>query len=201
MAISDQNIVDRNRDFVDKQSGGQLGYVYIAGMGGGNLVDFNLQFWEAVQDKKGMIIDVRGNGGGNISDRIIDMVERKPHSYYQSRGGEAFIAPGQAFDIPIIVMCDDTSMSNAEMFPYAMRQRGIAKLLGVQTPGYVIWTGGLPLVDGTSARMPGGGVFRMDGTPLENLGVKPDFELKLDTDAHLAGKDSQLERAIEILKK
>jgi tricorn protease len=64
------------------------------------------------------------------------------------------------------------------------------------TPGYVIYTGGLPLVDGTNARMPGTGVYRLDGTPLENMGVVPDIQVENDPVEFLMGTDRQLDRAI-----
>jgi tricorn protease len=80
-----------------------------------------------------------------------------------------------------------------------MRERGLAKLVGMPTPGYVIWTSSLGLVDGTSARMPQSGVFRLDGTPQENIGEKPDFQIPLTPDDWLANRDPQLDKAIELL--
>ena len=91
--------------------------------------------------------------------------------------------------------------SNAEMFPYSMRINGLAKLVGVPTPGYVIGTNELPLVDGTSARMPFIGVYRKDGTSLENLGERPDYLVPWSTEDYFKGKDPQLEKAIELLVK
>jgi C-terminal processing protease CtpA/Prc len=87
------------------------------------------------------------------------------------------------------------------MFPYAMRARGIAKLVGMPTPGYVIWTWGLPLLDGTSGRLPGSGVYRLDGSPMENLGEKPDVLVPLTAEDYLAQRDPQLDKAIEMLMK
>jgi hypothetical protein len=65
------------------------------------------------------------------------------------------IAPGRSWKKPIVVLMNNHSYSNAEMFPYGMRAAGLAKLVGTPPPGYVIWTSGWSLVDGTSARMPG----------------------------------------------
>lgn len=199
--IRSENEIEWRKSLVESASGGKVSYVYISGMGGGNFDRFNRDFWQAIQDKKAMIIDVRGNGGGNISDRLIDMLERRPHSYYQNRDQSIQLAPGQAPNMPMVVMCDETSYSNAEMFPYAMRSRGLAKLVGKQTPGYVIWTGGLNLVDGTIARLPGSGVFRLDGSTLENNGQKVDFELDYPSEDYFAGRDPQLQKAIEVLLK
>ncbi|MCW5934640.1 MAG: PD40 domain-containing protein [Fimbriimonadia bacterium] len=198
--LNEENWVERLRDYVDKQSGGQIGYVYISGMGMGNQVRFEREFYEYAQGKKAMIIDVRFNGGGNIADTLIDWLERKPYAYYVPRDREPEVSPRGAIDVPMIVLMNERSMSNGEMFPYDMRVKGLAKLVGWQTPGYVIWTWGLGLVDGTGARMPQQGSFRKDGTNLENNGEKPDVAVWMTPEDWLSGKDPQLDKALEMLK-
>jgi len=101
--------------------------------------------------------------------------------------------------MPMVVMCAQTSFSNAEMFPNSMRERGLAKLVGMPTPGYVIYTSGNRLVDGTRIRIPGTGVFRLDGSNMENQGVVPDFMLEVSPEDFFAGRDPQLDKAIEVL--
>jgi tricorn protease len=54
-------------------------------------------------------------------------------------------------------------------------------------------------VDGTGARMPQSGVYRLDGTPMENIGEKPDVQVWLSPDDWLAERDPQLDKAIEML--
>lgn len=199
--IYSRNRMERLQEYVERKSGGKLTYLHIAGMGGGNLTQFNYQAWEYIIGKKGVIIDVRNNGGGNIADSLVDMIEREPHAHYQYRDGRPAEAPGRSWNRPTAVLHDETSFSNAEMFPSAMKTRGLATLVGVQTPGYVIWTGGLRLVDGTNARMPGSASFRLDGTPMENLGQKPDIEVHITREQYFNGVDPQLDKAIEILMK
>jgi tricorn protease len=80
-----------------------------------------------------------------------------------------------------------------------MRTRGLAKLVGMPTPGYVIWTGEMKLVDGTGARMPGSGVFRLDGSNQENVGEQPDYRVPMSPDDWLHDRDPQLDKAIELL--
>lgn len=192
------NLLEWRRKRVEERSGGRLAYMHIAGMGGGNFQTFNEEAYEETRGKKGAIIDVRNNGGGNISDRLIDQIERRPNSYYVPRDGEVEFAPTYAWDLPTVVMMAESSFSNAEMFPSAMRSRGLAKLVGKQTPGYVIWTFGGRLVDGTNIRIPFGGSYRLDGTPLENMGEKPDFEVEITPEQFFAGQDPQLEKAIDV---
>jgi Tol biopolymer transport system component/C-terminal processing protease CtpA/Prc len=193
--------VTRLARYVDEKSKGEIGYVHISGMGGGNAVTFDREFYERSIGKKAMIIDVRFNGGGNISDSLIDRLERRPHGYYQSRDGLPEPAPGTSWTKPVIVLLNEHSFSNAEMFPSAMKTRGIAKLVGMPTPGYVIWTWGLPLVDGTSGRMPGSGVYRLDGTPMENMGEQPDVRVPMTNEDWQAKRDPQLDKALELLMK
>lgn len=196
-----RNLLEARRRYVEEKSNGKLTYVHIAGMGGGNFDQFQREFWQITQGKEGVVIDVRNNGGGNISDQLIDIIERRPHSYYVPRDEQPQLAPGQTWGKPTVVMAAETSFSNAEMFPYAMKERGLATIVGMPTPGYVIWTGGFRLVDGTSARMPGSGVYRMDGTPLEDLGQEPDVKVDITPEEFFAGKDPQLDKAIEVLEK
>ena len=195
------NRVDRARDYVEKRSGGKLTYLHIAGMGGNNQVTFERELYEYSLGKKGVIIDVRHNGGGNIADTLVSWLATKQHGFYVSRDALPEASPSRVWDKPIVVLMAESSFSNAEMFPYDMRARGLAKLVGKPTPGYVIWTFGFPLVDGTQARMPHGGVYRKDGTPMENIGEQPDVNVTLTVDDWLNDRDPQLEKAIDLLLK
>jgi Tol biopolymer transport system component/C-terminal processing protease CtpA/Prc len=191
--------LEARRKYVEQKSGGKLTYVHIAGMGESEFQRFNQQVWQYAEDKKGLIVDVRNNGGGNTGDRIIDILERQPNSYYQVRDEELQLGPGQALGVPMVVMVAETSYSNAEMFPAAMKSRKLATLVGRPTPGYVIYTNGGRLVDGTVIRIPGTGAYRLDGTPLEDNGVVPDYDVQISVDDYFAGRDPQLDKAIEVL--
>jgi C-terminal processing protease CtpA/Prc len=198
-----RNWVDDNRRKVEQATGGRVGYIHIQGMGGGNRTIFEEEFHEYKIGKDAMIIDVRFNGGGNISDSLIDVLERKSHGFYQYRDASVEPAPNtDIWDKPIVVLHNEGSFSNAEMFPYAMKARGLALLIGMPTPGYVIWTWGGRLVDGTGIRMPMGGVYRLDGTPMENLGQQPDIRVPWPNEDYMADRDPQLDRAVaELLKR
>jgi len=185
---------------VEQSSDGEIGYLHISAMGSKDQEKFEREAYEYIQGKKAMIFDVRFNNGGNISDTLIDWLERKPHGIYKSRDREPEMAPSRAWNKPVVVLLNEHSYSNGEMFPYAMRERGLAKLVGMPTPGYVIWTSTFTLTDGTKARIPGRGVFRMDGSNMENIGVKPDFQLWVTPDQWLKGEDPQLAKAIDLLR-
>jgi len=200
-----RNRIENRAKVVDQKSSGKVGYVHIAGMGGPNRETFAREFYEYAEGKDAMIIDVRENGGGNIGDTLISWLLVKPYSVNTPRSGYPTKSPfglgRDAWDKPIVVLMGDSSFSNAEMFPYGMKINGLAKLVGIPTPGYVIGTIGLPLVDGTSARMPFIGVYRKDGTSLENMGERPDYLVPWSTEDYFSGKDPQLEKAIALLVK
>ncbi len=194
-----RNRIDRQRQYVEEKSGGKIGYLHIAAMSMSNQLKFEREAYEYMAGKESMIIDVRFNNGGNISDTLIDWLERKAHAHYRPSDAKPERAPYTAFERRCIVLLNEHSYSNGEMFPNAMRTRGLATLVGMPTPGYVIWTSELRLVDGTGARMPGSGVFRLDGTNMENNGEKPDILVPLSPEDWLAGRDPQLDKAIELL--
>jgi C-terminal processing protease CtpA/Prc len=184
---------------VEEKSNDRIGYLHISSMSYNNQTQFQREAYEYMVGKEAMVIDVRFNGGGNIADTLIDWLERKPHGYVRPRDAEKESTPYHAWDKKIVVLMNEHSYSNAEIFPYAIRSRGLGKLVGTSTPGYVIWTDSLRLVDGTSARMPQTGSFRLDGSNQENLGETPDIEVKLTPEDWLAERDPQLDKAIEVL--
>ncbi len=194
-----QNRVEHTRDYVELKSGGKIGYLHIASMGAQNQTQFEREAYEYIVGKESMIIDVRFNNGGNIADTLVEWLQRKPHGWVRPRDGVREPVPFHAWDRKLVVLQNEHSYSNAEIFPNAMRARGLAQLIGRATPGYVIWTDSLSLVDGTKARMPMTGAYRLDGTPMENIGEQPDIEVALSPDDYLNDRDPQLDKAIEVL--
>ncbi len=194
-----KNRTDRLRKHVEEKSGGKAGYVHLQAMQTGNQIKFEREVYEYMSGKEAMIIDVRFNRGGNIADTLIDWIERKPHGWVRPRDAAPEPAPYHAWEKKCIVLMNEHSYSNGEIFPAAMRTRGLARLVGMPTPGYVIWTSDLRLVDGTGARMPQGGAFRLDGTNLENNGEQPDYRVPLTPGDWLADRDPQLDKAIELV--
>ena len=194
-----KNRTDRLRKQVEEKSGGRAGYVHLQAMQTGNQVKFEREVYEYMAGKEAMIIDVRFNRGGNIADTLIDWIERKPHGWVRPRDAAPEATPYHAWEKNCIVLMNEHSYSNGEIFPAALRSRGLARLVGMPTPGYVIWTSDLRLVDGTGARIPQNGAYRLDGSNLENNGEQPEFCVPLSPEDWLAGRDPQLDKAIELI--
>jgi tricorn protease len=73
-------------------------------------------------------------------------------------------------------------------------------VVGLNTYVAVIRTGAYPLMDGSSIRTPGTGLWNISGQNLENYGVPPDVYVDNTPADFLKGRDAQLEKAVEILK-
>jgi tricorn protease len=97
-------------------------------------------------------------------------------------------------------MQNERSASNAEMFPAGFRALGLGKVIGVPTMGAVIGTGSYTLLDGSTIRTPGTGVWTSDGTNMEKVAVAPDVHVDNTPTSHAQGRDPQIERAVQVLR-
>ena len=194
--------VKERRDLVTKLSNGRVGYVHIQAMNQPSLRKFEKELRE-YRDKEALVIDQRWNGGGNIEQELLAILVQRQYQVWQPRGTEPMGRPFAAFFGPKVVLQNWRSASNAEMFPAGFRALGLGKVIGTPTMGAVIGTGSYSLIDGSTVRTPGVGVFLADPkrTNMENNGVQPDLLVDNSPEDNLAGRDRQLEAAVEELMK
>jgi tricorn protease len=191
--------VMENKQATGRQTRGQVAYTHIPAMNGGALNAFTAEIANPMtQRAKALIIDVRDNGGGNIHQQLVDLLSREPYAYIQTRDGRRVNQPTAYWDRPIVVLINERSYSDAEVFPHALKTLGRATIVGVQTPGAVIGTRNITLSDGTSWRLPMSGFYNWNGQNQEHNGCTPDIEVQISPADLLAGKDTQLEKAIEV---
>jgi tricorn protease len=194
--------VKQRREMAEKLSGGKVGYVHIQAMDQTSLRRFEKELREN-RDKPALIIDQRFNGGGNIEQELLAILVQREYQIWRPRGVEETGRPFAGYFGKKIVLQNWRSASNAEMFPAGFKALGLGKTLGTTTMGAVIGTGSYSLIDGSTVRTPGVGVFLADPkhTNMENYGVKPDIFVENSPADVLAGKDAQLEAAVaELLR-
>ena len=192
--------VEARKTTVANLSDGRIGYLHIKAMDAASLRKFERDLLENLA-KKALIIDERFNGGGGIDQELLEILnQRKQYQYWSGRGSVRISRPVQAFFGPMVVLQNERSASNAEMFPDGFRALGLGKLIGMPTYGAVIGTGAFRLMDGSSIRTPSFGVFTRTGESLENYGVQPDVEIDNTPEDFLAGRDRQVEKAVEVLR-
>ena len=193
--------VKRREVITDSLSNGKFGYIHIRAMGNRDYWKFLDKILYELTDKEGLIIDVRNNGGGFSYDYYITFFQRQMHLFKYSRYSEKQTTPLLRWNKPVVMLINEGSFSNAEMFPYVFKKTGIGKVIGMPTAGGVIGTYGTTLFDGTFYRIPALGVFRQDGTNLENNPTEPDIFVENPPEDFLHNSDTQLKRAIEELLK
>jgi tricorn protease len=194
--------VKERRQKVDELSQGRVGYIHIRAMDQPSLRKFEKEIRE-FRNKEALVIDQRWNGGGNIEQELLGILVQRQYQIWQPRGTEASGRPFAGYFGPKVVLQNWRSASNAEMFPAGFRALGLGKVVGTPTMGAVIGTGSYSLIDGSTVRTPGVGVFLADAkkTNMENYGVQPDIRIDNSPEDNLAGRDRQLSSAVEELMK
>ena len=201
-----RRFVEKSRAFVEAESGGRLGYVHIQGMGTPSLLEFERELADAALGKDVLLIDVRENGGGWTTDMLLAMLMVKDHATTVPRGGGPGYPQGRrifaAWTKPVVVLCNENSYSNAEIFSWAIRTLKRGPLVGKRTYGAVISTGGAALLDGSFVRVPFRGWYVNDEahTNMELNGCPVDYPVEnLPADyAITVERDRQLEKAVEV---
>ncbi|MBT8397607.1 MAG: PD40 domain-containing protein [Gemmatimonadetes bacterium] len=197
--------VEKNREFVERESDGKIAYVHIEGMNQPSLRIFEAEinrFWNA----QGIIVDIRYNGGGNTDQQLLDILERRPYEYWNNRWAAPSSGrrPRQAIAGPKVMLVNARSGSDSEVTPLGFRDVGLGSIVGNPTAAAVIATGSYGLIHGGSIRTPGSLVVNYDptkphnhGINLENYGVAPDVFVWNSPEDELAGHDRELKAAVD----
>ncbi|MHB1424843.1 MAG: S41 family peptidase [Gemmataceae bacterium] len=197
--------MDGNRKLVERISKGAFGYLHIRAMDALSFSKFEAQLYAVGAGKDGLLIDVRENGGGSTADHLLTALTQPVHAITVQRGGE----PGYPHDRkiyatwnkPIVVLCNQNSFSNAEIFSHAIKTLKRGQLVGVPTAGGVISTGAERIMDVGVLRVPSRGWFLIDsGLDMELNGAVPDHILWPKPGQLPRGEDVQLTKAIEVLQ-
>ena len=192
-----------NVDHVLKASDGKIGYMHINAMGSGGIGEFD-KFWRAFRYKEGLIIDVRRNSGGWTEYFMIDKLERRMTSYNVLRNMEPFRYPGTASSAHYVALSNEYNGSDGEAFIEHFKADKLGPVIGVPSWGGLVGIlNGQATVDNGNVQQSNNAFWGEDGRWLvENHGADPDILLDNDPASASAGRDAQLDRAIqELLKK
>jgi len=194
------NWVKGNIDYVSEKTNGEVGYIHIPDMGPGGLNEFVKYFYPQLA-KKALIIDDRGNGGGNVSPMIIERLRREITRSNMVRNVEVpRFTPRQMMLGPMVLLINQYSASDGDLFPYSFRKHGLGKIIGTRTWGGVVGIrGSLPFIDGMDLRKPEFASYSSEESEwiIEGVGVEPDIWVDNDPAQEYKGIDAQLDKAIE----
>jgi tricorn protease len=209
-AANERNLLYRrwtedNRAYVAKLSSGRLGYIHMADMSAGALTQLYADLDAENQKREGVVIDVRNNNGGFVNVYAIDVLARRSYFNMQPRGFSVVpsrSALGQrALELPTVLITNRHTLSDGEDFTEGYRSLHLGKVVGEPTAGWIIYTSGVQLIDGSALRLPFDRITANDGELMEMHPRPVDIPVAKPIGESLIGKDSQLEAAVNQLLK
>jgi tricorn protease len=198
--------VESRRAYVDRASGGKLGYVHMLDMSAESLSQLYADLDAENQAKQGVVVDVRNNNGGFVNAYALDVFVRRPYLTMQTRGFGATPARAQlgqrALELPTALVTNQHSLSDAEDFTEGWRTLGLGPVVGEPTAGWIVYTWNQPLMDGTVVRLPRSRITDHEGKDMELHPRPVDVTVVRPVGEGYTGKDSQLDAAVaELLKR
>ena len=192
--------IESNRKKVEAATDGKVGYIYVPDTGTFGQSEHVRQFTPQ-RTKAGLVIDERFNSGGQLPDRFIELLNRPVYSYIAHRHHRDRHTPYVSHTGPKVMLINQWAGSGGDAFPHYFRIAGLGPLVGMRTWGGLIGIGGDPrLVDGGSVRAPAHALWNPAGYwDVEGHGVDPDYEVENIPHEAAAGRDSQLDKAIEVI--
>ena len=190
--------VEGNRRRVHELSQGRAGYVHIPDMGATGYAEFHRGFLAEV-DRDALIVDVRFNGGGDVSQLILEKLARRRVGYDISRWGGTMPYPTESAAGPLVALTNEAAGSDGDIFCHTFKLLKLGPLIGKRTWGGVVGINPrTALVDGTVTTQPEFSFWFEDvGWGVENYGTEPDIEVDITPHDYAAGRDPQLERAVQ----
>jgi tricorn protease len=192
--------IEDNRRKVDQMTNGRVAYLWLPDTTFGGFTNFN-RYYFAQTDKQAAVVDERFNSGGQVAEYIIDYLNRPLLSYWTTRWGNDFTTPQNSIYGPKVMIINEMAGSGGDALPWMFRQRKLGTLVGKRTWGGLVGIFGFPeLIDGGRVTAPNLAFWNPNGTwDVENAGVPPDVEVEMDPAAWRAGRDTQLEKAVELV--
>ncbi len=193
--------VEANRRKVHEESNGQIGYVHIPDMGPFGFAEFH-RYYLSECNYPALLVDVRFNGGGHVSQLLLDKLSRKRLGYDLPRWGMPEPYPSYSVMGPMLALTDENAGSDGDIFSHSFKMLKLGPLVGKRTWGGVIGINSQgKLVDGSLTTQPEYSFWFHDvGWNVENYGTDPDIEVEYAPHDYHAGRDPQLQTALDTLK-
>ncbi|MBI4139002.1 S41 family peptidase [Candidatus Uhrbacteria bacterium] len=155
---------------------------------------------------KGVILDVRNNPGGFldratavagewVGDAIVVTERRKGVKVDEFHG----TGKSRLRGIPTVVLVNEGSASASEIVAGALQDYGVAKLIGKKTFGKGSVQDYTELRDGTAVKVTVAEWLTPNGRFINEIGIDPDIVIERTEEDYHAGRDPQLDKAIELL--
>lgn len=163
------------------------------------------------QGANALILDVRGNSGGVLSamgdtlNYIIGAGDIVTANYKDRSDVVVETTEADIITLPIVVIVDNNTSSEAELFAFALRDYADAQTVGIVTDGKGVMQETHKLTDGSAVKISVATLQTAKSGNFNGKGLKPQYEIALPADITFAdindnmrGMDSQLNKAVEV---
>ncbi|MBN2135349.1 MAG: PD40 domain-containing protein [Acidobacteria bacterium] len=193
--------VEQNRLTVEKESNGQIGYLYFPDTYLGSVYEFPKYF--AQTQKKGILLDGRFNSGGLDPDIFLRRLYRKINGYWTRRYSHDQYTPRFATRAHLALLTDEHAGSGGDELPSEFQLHKMGPVIGKRTWGGLVGVSMfIQIMDGSFMTVPDYRIYNEKGEwIIENKGVKPDIEVELEHAQMERGYDAQLMEGIKYLMK
>ncbi len=185
-----------------------LAYVKINTFGDNTTSELRSQLKSLLdQNPAGMVVDLRNNGGGYlitaievVSEFVGDGVVM--YEEYGDGTRQTFEAQpgGLATGIPLVVLINEGTASASEIVSGAIQDYSRGKLVGVTSYGKGSVQTWVPLSDNQGAvRVTIAKWLTPKERAIHQVGLTPDFVVEMTPEDYDAGRDPQLDKAVEVL--
>jgi carboxyl-terminal processing protease len=161
-----------------------------------------------LKNPKGIILDLRNNPGGFL-DTAVDVagewIENDVVVIEQDQSGEKNAQKSSGLarfqNLKTVVLINEGSASASEIVAGALSDYGKATLVGKKTFGKGLVQNLESLSDGSAVKITVSEWLTPKGRQIDKEGIAPDVDVDLTEEDYNAGRDPQLDKALELLNK
>jgi len=159
------------------------------------------------QGAEALILDLRNNPGGLLKAAAEvgeQLLPKGPVVHIKERSGQthSIYSSGKSpyLDWPLVVLVNEGSASASEIVAGAVQDTKRGLLVGEKTFGKGSVQTVYPLQDGSGLALTTAKYFTPSGRSIHKIGIQPDVKVKLDEVDAKVERDTQLNKALEILQ-
>lgn len=166
-------------------SGSKVGYISLETFGSEAAFQFRDKLFQLERQSpplKGLVVDLRDNSGGYLStarDIASLFMEEGLLMHTTNRNGvevQTWVRNGRDIDYPVRILVNEGTASASELLAGALRDHGIAQLVGTKTYGKGSAQQIVPLSDGDALKLTLHEYFTPKRTKVDHLGLAPDIQ-------------------------
>lgn len=185
-----------------------IGYISISSFDEGTALEFKENAQKLIDDGASkFIIDVRNNTGGIVSealqiaeyivpkDKLLMVTINKDKKREETKSKEDNFIKGD-----LVLLINGNSASSTEILAGAIKDNNRGKLVGTKTYGKGVMQQILQLAGGNALKITTEEFITPNGDKIDGVGIEPNEAIKLITDNEGNIIDTQLQKAIEMLK-